>query len=73
MQFTRSEYHYLTNEVSHRTDALNLPKFLAVEPDTEIAKIKHSVMKLINFEMAAEHHLCRAETEMTKMVACQEF
>ena len=25
----------LTNEVSCRTDALNLPKFLAVEPDTD--------------------------------------
>ena len=24
----------LTNEVSYRTDALNLPKFLSVEPDT---------------------------------------
>ena len=46
----------LTNEVSCCTDALNLPKFLALEPD-EDSKIKQSVMKLINFEMADDHHL----------------
>ena len=47
----------LTNEVSCCTDALNLPEFLAVEPDTDSQDQTQSVLKLINFEMAAEHHL----------------
>ena len=45
----------LTNEVSCCTDALNLPSSLLLS-QIQIAKVKHSVVKFINFEMAAEHH-----------------
>ena len=73
----------LTNEVSCRTDALNLPKFLAVEPDTdsqdqtqcnETDQLRNGCRTSFVGSFPSQMPLrCRADTEMMKMVAGQEF
>ena len=73
----------LTNEVSCCTDALNLPEFLAVEPDTdsqdqtqrdEIDQLRNGCRASFVGSFPSQMPLrCRADKEMMKMVAGQEF
>ena len=73
----------LTNEVSCHTDALNLPKLLAVEPDTdsqdqtqcdEIDQLRNGCRASFVGSFPSQMPLrCRADTEMMKMVEGQEF